>query len=130
MKVKQLLTEGYLAFTVPAQAREELAKRFPPKFPEFIGHHITYEFGVPTHFKVPEGTATIKVIGYAEEDGLEALVCTVEGRDLRSDGRRFHITWSLDRAKGKKPVMSNDLISRTGFSPVEPFTFTSKMALL
>lgn len=120
---------GYLAFVVPEQVRQDLAKRFPPKYPEFIGHHVTDTFGWPANKPAPEGTATIKVIGYAEEDGLEALAVTVEGQRLRPDGKQYHITWSLDRSKGKKPVMSNDLLAR-GFSPVEPYTFASKMELL
>ena len=120
---------GYLAFVVPEQARQELAKRFPPKYPEFIGHHITEVFGWSASQPVPTGTATVKVIGHAEEKGLEALVVTVEGKTLRPDGKRYHITWSLDRSKGKKPVMSNDLIARSGFQPVEPYSFTSHLEL-
>jgi hypothetical protein len=131
VKVKEILTEGYLAYELPEQARNELARRFPPKYPEFIGHHITQQFGVPIgqlDDVLPRVRSThIKVIGYAETDGLEALVVEVNGTKRREDGKVYHITWSLDRSKGKKPVMSNDMIAQQGWSPVEPYVFDAQL---
>lgn len=126
MKLKQL-REGYLAYELPVQARNDLARQFQPKYPEFVGHHITQQFGVPMDTQ-QEGSAQITVIGYAEEDGLEALVVTVNGAKRREDGRLYHITWSLDRSKGKKPVMSNDLVQK-GYTPIEPYTFSAPLKL-
>jgi hypothetical protein len=130
MKIKQLLREGYAAFEVPERARNELARLFPPKFPQFIGHHITSVFGVKRDDKLPLPLGykvAVRVVGYAVEDGLEALVVTVNNATHREDGKRYHITWSLDRSKGKKPVDSNDLIAR-GFDLVKvPFTFETDL---
>ena len=96
--------------------RSRLAQHFPPKFPEFIGHHITYAVGVPTDSDLPE-TQTIHVVGYAcDEAGIEALVVEVDGTTRRPDGRTFHVTWSLDRDAGFKPVKSNELIANHGFT--------------
>ncbi len=129
MKLKQLLREGYTAYPLSDKVRADLAKRFPPKFPDFIGHHITHVFPVSPHEEspFPLGTpATVKVIGHAEEDGLEALVVTVDGKAKRDDTKPYHITWSLDRSKGKRPVQSNQLVAR-GFTPVEPYEFTTEL---
>lgn len=124
MKVTELLTEGYTAFEVPKKARQALATMFPPKYPEFIGHHITNVFGVRNDGTVPVGKqANVVVVGYADEPGLEALVVTVNGKQMRPDGRPYHITWSLDRTAGKKPVHSNNLIAKGSVRSVEPFSF-------
>lgn len=110
---------GYQAFELDAQSRSLLAQRFPPKFSEFIGHHITYAFGVMSDEPLPEADS-FRVVGYAcDENGLEALVVEVNGTTTRPDGSTFHITWSLDRDAGFKPVNSNHLIKRSGFERID-----------
>jgi len=107
---------GYQAFELDAASRSHLAKIFPPKFPEFIGHHITYAFGVMSSDPLPEASR-IQVVGYAcDPEGIEALVVSIDGTTERPDGKTFHITWSLDRSAGFKPVNSNDLIAKRGWS--------------
>lgn len=130
MKLNEVSKSGYLAYVVPEQVRGELATRFPPKNPEFIGHHITHVFGWPATKPAPQGMSTIKVIGHAEADGLEAFVVTVDGQALRPDGKRYHLTWSLDRAKGRKPVDSNRVVADGGHTPVQPITFTASLEVL
>lgn len=121
MKLNQILHEGYEAYVIDDRMRATLAQRFPPKFPEWIGHHVTYRFGVQRTPDEPYGERVdIEVIGYAMEDGLEALVCKVNGEVRRPDGKIYHITWSLDRSKGMKPAMSNNLIAQHGFQYVDP----------
>jgi hypothetical protein len=121
MKIKQLLREGYVAYVLGDPSRNLLAKRFPPKYPEFVGHHITVEFGVPKDASLPFGdTADIEVVGYTEDDGIEALVVAVNGETKRPDGKTYHITWSLDRSKGRKPVDSNNVVAQRGFTKVSP----------
>lgn len=109
---------AYEAYVLTNESREALAKVFPPKHPVFVGHHVTRRFGVPRTPNVPYGQQTtgwFEVIGYAEDDGIEALVVSVMGREARPDGKRYHVTWSLDPAKGRKPVHSNDVIAK-GFT--------------
>jgi hypothetical protein len=109
---------GYQAFELSNADRSKLAQVFPPKFPEFIGHHITYKRGAKSDQPLPEAS-TFKVVGYAcDPDGVEALVVTVDGTTTRPDGKTFHITWSIDREAGFKPVSSNDLIERLGYEPL------------
>lgn len=129
MKLVEITQKGYSAIPVPEEAKAELMKRFPPKYPDFIGHHVTVAFGItPDKSPLPIGyKCAVRVVGYAEEDGLEALVVAVNNASHREDGKRFHITWSLDKAKGKKPAMSNDLITG-GFDLVKsPYEFISQV---
>ena len=102
---------GYQAFELDASSRAKLAKLFPPKFPEFIGHHITYKFGVSSDEPLPD-VSEIQVVGYGcNPKGIEALVVEVNGTTERPDGGVYHCTWSLDREAGFKPVKSNDLLA-------------------
>jgi hypothetical protein len=116
---------GYQAFEVSAESRSQLAQVFPPKFKEFIGHHITYRFGVNSDLPLPEATS-FRVIGYAcDPSGLEALVVEIDGTTVRPDGKIFHITWSLDRDAGFKPVNSNNLLSGDAYELVKPINITA-----
>jgi hypothetical protein len=91
-------------------------ERFPPRFPDVIAHHITLKVGkriVPVEVKAT-------VVGHAVNDaGVEALVVEINGTHVRSDGKSFHITWSIDREAGFKPVSSNTVLEN-GFTAVDP----------
>ena len=115
---KQFLAEGYTAYVLDQISRHKLIEKFPPKFSKFIGHHITVNFGVSQDAGLPP-QADIAVVGYAVEQGLEALVVTVNGEAARADGSTYHITWSLEPALGKRPVDSNALVQK-GFTDVPP----------
>lgn len=117
---------GYQAFEISGASRASLAQTFPPKFPEFIGHHVTYRTGAKSDQPLPEAT-TFRVVGYACDDaGIEALVVEVDGTTVRPDGRTYHITWSLDRDAGFKPVKSNELIASNGFEKLpSPINITA-----
>ena len=100
----------YTAYVLTEESRNKLKEKFPPKYSKFIGHHITYEFGVDSDADLPSN-AEIKVIGYKDSgDGLEVLVVSVDGTSRRKDGNTYHITWSLEPEK-YKPVDSNKLLS-------------------
>ena len=116
MKLFELLgkpvMESYIAYELSSASRTELEQLFPPKYPEFIGHHITHEFGVHNDHQLPIDTTSIRVVGYADDgESIEALVVDIDRNSTRPDGKTYHITWSLDRTKGRKPVDSNKLIS-------------------
>lgn len=111
---------AYTAFVLSQRARAELLASFPTKFPDVICHHVTERFGVPQGHPVPMD-ADITVIGYAHDASLEALVVEVNGVRKRKDGKVYHITLSLDRSQGRKPVESNALIEQYGYVElVEP----------
>lgn len=109
------------AFLVDPVDRDKLAERFPPKFPELIGHHITHRFGVRPDPDTAYGTSvSVMLIGYScNEGGLEAFTVSVNGSTHRPDGKIYHLTWSLDRSKGFKPVDSGDLV-RSNSQPINP----------
>lgn len=128
---------GYEAFVLTDSSRQQLKERFPPKYPEWIGHHVTFRFGVGplqepyellmyqqlviAGYEQDRGHTGIHVIGHTEDDGIEVLVCTLDGDSRRLDGKTYHITWSLDRSKGWKPADSNRVIAERGTTtPVDP----------
>jgi hypothetical protein len=96
--------------------REALLARFPPRFPDVVAHHVTLD---------ASGTAALPnakpaaVVGEADDGkGVQALVVAIDGSTDRPDGSTYHITWSLDRAAGRKPIESNDVIARLGWRPI------------
>lgn len=129
MRVIELLSESYIAFELDGKSRRKLVQRFIPKYPDFMGYHITYKLGSKKD-KLPGMPKTIEVIGYVDDgDGLEALVVAVNGKTVRPDGKTYHITWSLDRSKGKKPAHSNKLITEKGYIDINPIRIGAKPAL-
>lgn len=80
-------------------------------------HHITLEFGIPNDSPLPTKPKNVRVIGLASDDKAQALVVSVDGKILRSDGRPFHITVST--ADTIKPFYSNRLLE-FGYTPITP----------
>lgn len=102
----------YSCWKLTENSRIKLSKLFEQKNPDFIGHHITYMFG-PKSELPPD--AEIYVVGECSIPGIQALVVDVNGTIVRPDGSIYHITWSLDKSKGFKPVDSNKAIMEHGF---------------
>jgi len=102
----------YTAYVLTEEARSKLEEKYPPKYPKFIGHHVTVDFGVSADAEIP-APAEIKVLGSVDSgDGLQTLVVSVNGKRARSDGGEYHITWSLDPEK-YSPKDSNELLKNT-----------------
>jgi hypothetical protein len=119
MKAQEILMDAYTAYLLDAESRVLLTQQFPPKYPKFIGHHVTVQFGVPTN-AIPPIPATLQVVGYVDDGkGLEALVVSVNGNTRREDGGTYHITWSLDPRK-YSPKHSNDIIKTHPINEVQP----------
>jgi hypothetical protein len=107
---------AYNGWRLTEQSKSVLTERFPPRFPDVIAHHITLRRG--KQFCPVEVQA--RVVGYAADDaGVEALVVEIDGCSERADGKTYHITWSIDREAGFKPVSSNELL-KIGYTEVEP----------
>lgn len=66
------------------------------------------------------------IVGRADDgNGLEALVVEIGGTTDRPDGSTYHITWSLDRKRGRRPVQSNEVLARLGWEALpEPVPVT------
>jgi hypothetical protein len=117
---------SYSAYLIKEESRKVLLERFPPKFSESIAHHVTYCFPDKV---APPMIEKVKVIGYAENHRLECAVVEVNGGIERPQGGIFHITLSLDRSLGAKPVHSNKVLKK-GWQSVEPLELNVEAKLL
>ena len=98
-----------------ATDRERLLERFRPAFPDVVADHVTLRTGTNASTPLPRETRG-QVVGEIDDGaGVQALVVTIGGTTDRSDGSTYHITWSLDRARGRRPVESNAVIARLGW---------------
>ena len=89
--------------------RDQLLGRFPPRYPDAIADHVTLKTDATTD-PLPRQVEGA-IVGHADDgDSLEAMVVTIDGSTDRPDGSTFHITWSLDKSKGRKARESNDLL--------------------
>ncbi|GLV23283.1 hypothetical protein TomMM35A_31230 [Sphingobium sp. TomMM35A] len=95
--------------------RSSLLDRFPPLWPDVIADHITLASGVPQDAPLPEPQQAEIVGSISDGEGLQALIVVVGGNSGRPDGGTFHITWSLDRSRGRQAVQSNDVIADLGW---------------
>lgn len=100
----------YTGYEIEAGSRQKLATLFPPKYPNFMGHHITEAFGVKDG-SVPEQPRRVLVVSHIDNgEDVEGFVVSIDGSSKRPDGGTYHLTWSLDRSNGAKPVHTNNHI--------------------
>lgn len=117
----RVLASNYTGWVLPDRERHRLLAMFPPLFPEVVAHHITERFPAPSPALLPSACEA-EVVGYATDGtSVECLVVAINGETKRPDGKTYHITWSLDRAKGGRPVKSNLAIERFGVTGISPF---------
>ena len=104
-----------------AEDRERLLERFRPLFPDVVADHVTLRTGTDVSTPLPRETGGEVVVEIDDDAGVQALVVRVGGTTERSDGSTYHITWSIDRSRGRRPVESNAVIARLGWrSLAEP----------
>lgn len=95
--------------------RTRLLERFPPVWPDVIADHVTMVASRCVAVTTPK-VAVSKVVGHVNDgEGLQALVVEIDGTTDRPDGSTFHITWSIDRARGRVPKDSNEVLARIGW---------------
>ena len=98
--------------------RNALLARFPPRYPDVITDHVTLQTDAGRE-PLPDPVDAI-IVGKADDgDGLECMVVTIDGTTGRPDGSTFHITWSLDKAKGRQARQSNDLLRERGWDKLD-----------
>ncbi len=98
--------------------RDDLLRRFPPRYPSPDADHVTLRTDAKDE-PLPEQVEAAIVGRADDEDSLECMVVTVDGATNRPDGSTFHITWSLDKSKGRQARESNDLLKERGWSPFD-----------
>lgn len=101
------------------QDRARLLERFPPVWPDVIADHVTLMF--PEAKQNASALADRgEVVGHVDDgEGLQALVVEIGGTTVRPDGSTYHITWSIDRERGREPKDSNGVLARLGWDRLD-----------
>lgn len=111
------MTRRNIGWLLDEADRAALLALFPPKWPDVIAHHVTLE--AFTDAALPSEDEG-EVVGHVDDGaGLQALAVAIRGTTDRPDGGTYHITWSLDRARGRRAVESNDVLRERGFIPLD-----------
>ena len=100
------------------EERRLLLERFPPRWPDVLADHITLDAQARAQDPLPVARKAEIVGNISDGAGLEAMVVTIDGTTARPDGSSYHITWSIDRSRGRKPVESNQVIAVRGWHPL------------
>jgi hypothetical protein len=104
---------GFIGWELDRAQREDLLKRFPPRYAKAIADHVTLKFG-DGQAKLPTETSG-EIVGVADDRrGVQAMVVRIGGTTDRPDGSTYHITWSL--APGRAAKESNDVIAQFGWT--------------
>lgn len=82
---------------LPSAERARLATRWAPAHYKVFLTHITLAYGIPRSYRVPRRPLSVDVYGEHKTHRTQALLCLVDGKPLREDGKPFHITYSTDR---------------------------------
>ena len=102
---------------LPYDEREQLLRRFPPKYEKVIADHVTLRTGATPQTPLPR-KPDARVVGRADDGkSLECLVVELDGTTDRPDGSTYHITWSLGPAR--KARESNDVLRERGWERVD-----------
>ena len=99
--------------------RAELLERFPPQWPDVVADHITLQSGSGEATPLPQAGQAEIVGGIDDGAGLQALVVSIDGTTDRPDGSTYHITWSLDRKRGRQAIESNQVIAQRGWRSLD-----------
>ncbi len=99
--------------------RAALLRRFPPEYPDVIANHVTLDGDAAPDAALPCETRGEIVGGINDGEGLQAMVVAIGGATDRPDGSTYHITWSLDGARGRRPIQSNEVIAQRGWRPLD-----------
>ena len=98
--------------------RMRLLDLLAPAYPDVVADHVTLNSHVGPDAPLPQPAAG-EIIGEADDgQGVQAMVVRVDGTTDRPGGGTYHITWSLDRDRGRAPIESNDVIASQGWKPL------------
>jgi hypothetical protein len=107
-----------IGWKVERGEREQLLERFPPRYPDAIADHVTLKTKAEANALPPPVEA--RIVGRTDdENGVEVMVVTIDGTTHRPDGSTFHITWSLDKQKGRHARESNDVLKERGWTKLD-----------
>ena len=107
-----------IGWKLDRQQRDELLRRFPPRYADADADHVTLKTNAQNE-PLPDPVEAA-IVGHADDgDSLEAMVVTIDGKTGRPDGSVFHITWSLDKAKGRRARESNELLKERNWQALD-----------
>jgi len=107
-----------VGWTLDSEQRSWLLNLFSSAYPDVIADHVTLASG-PEAKRPPKDT-NAEVVGQADDGaGVQAFVVRINGTTDRPDGSTYHITWSIDRSKGREARESNDVIRMCGWQPLD-----------
>lgn len=119
---------GYSAYLIDDVERAMLKVLYPPKHDTFIGHHITEKFGIKPDDVVPNDPQNVNIIGYFSNNLVEFFTVEINGNTDRKNGGKYHLTWSINKDKGAKPVDSNTYVDYA--EPISPIPLTKCVAAI
>jgi hypothetical protein len=118
-KVVRLMTEPAQTsgWKLDRDQRARLLQRVPPTWPDVVADHVTLW---PMSVNAPApGAVVAELVGRRDDGaGVEAMVVAIDGSTDRPDGSIYHITWSLDRRRGREARDSNDVLAELGWEPL------------
>ena len=97
------------------QERAALLKRFPPEWPDIVADHVTFDADAGPETPLPKHVSAQIVGCVSDGKGRQAMVVSIDGTTDRPDGSTYHITWSLDCARGRRAIESNVAIAQRGW---------------
>lgn len=121
---------SYTAFNLNEKSKSKLLELFPPKYNRVCADHVTLDMGINNVSKIMTRypNPLVTVYGYVTDgDSIETVLVSLNNDITRKDGRKFHITLSLDPSKGRKPVDSNKIIELYDFLPIDHFNLTGEI---
>jgi hypothetical protein len=101
--------KSVIGWKLDRSERAQLLRRFPPRYRDVIADHVTLETEAEKE-PLPDAVEAAIVSHADDGDSLECMVVTINDSTDRPDGSNFHITWSLDKSKGRHARESNDLL--------------------
>lgn len=119
---------AYEAFVLTPSARNAVLQRVTPAHQDVICHHITHRFS--SSATLEGGTYVWEAFARSTDGFADAILVRCTSHPVqRPDNRQYHVTISVDRGNGGKPVMSNGAIAK-GSVAIAPFTFTTNYELI
>jgi len=117
------MTNGW---KLDGEQRAALLRDHPPRFAQVVADHVTFDLAASD----PPGAVKGAIVGRTDDDqGVEAMVVTIDGSVDRPDGSTFHITWSL--GPGRKARESNGVLKERGWKELDhPIALTLTPARL
>jgi hypothetical protein len=108
-----------IGWKLDKEQRQRLLAELPPAYRDVVADHVTLVSGVDRNAS-PPADKVAEIIGVADDGaGVQAMVVRIDGATDRPGGGTYHITWSLDKARGRQAKQSNDVIASQGWTPLK-----------